>query len=340
MSFFTSLLQDLRERQVLPAVLLLIVLAIAVPVGASIALSKSSAPTLIPVPAVSSTAPKGVLDPTQELAAVSSAPVQRAKVFKGKEPNPFRSKSVSTGGGSTKTTTTTTPSTTTTTPSTTTTTTTTPTKTTTPSTTTTTTTTHPKTMPTPTPTPAPAKLGSDEVYTANLTTTYGSQKDSLDDVQRLTPLPANSAPELVFLGVLKGGKKAVFLLTSAVATTLMASHSASCVPSMMACQILELEVGNTIKLDPANGTTGVSKFSLKLTRLSVSKKSSSSEATGARNSASVAGQQILATSTLTSLSDFFYDVGLGSLVYHKPAPTSGSTGTSGTTAATGATGTT
>ena len=33
---------------------------------------------------------------------------------------------------------------------------------------------------------------------------------------RLAPLPAAQSPEVIFLGVLKGGKKAVFLFTNAV----------------------------------------------------------------------------------------------------------------------------
>jgi hypothetical protein len=173
-----------------------------------------------------------------------------------------------------------------------------------------------------------------------MTTTYGTEHDTLNDLERLTPLPPNSAPELVFLGVLKGGKRAVFLLTSAVATTLKASKSATCAPSMMACQILELKVGNTIKLDPANGTVGVSKFELKLTRLSVTRKATASDATNARQSASLAGQQLVAASLSTSLTDFFYNVSLGALVFQKPAAGTGATGVTGTSGATGATSTT
>jgi hypothetical protein len=307
-----------------------VILAIGIPVGAAVVLSKSSAPAPVSVAPILSTTPAGVLPPDQESALVSSPPHQKTKVFTGHESNPFAitpvKKAKTPRGG----TTTTTPATTT------------------PSTGTTTASTSPgATMTAPhkptspaKPVGAPSKLGSHEVYTANLTTTYGTEKDTLNDVQRLTPLPPNNAPELVFLGVLKGGKKAVFLLTNEVAATLTASKSAGCVPSLMACQVLELKVGETIKLVPAKGTTGVSKFQLKLTALGFTRKSTSAEATADRKSASVTGQQIVATSSSTALADFFYNVGLGALVYQKPAPGTGSTGASGTSGASGATGTT
>jgi hypothetical protein len=41
MSFFRSLLSDLQERQILPAVVVLVILAIGIPIGAAAVLSKS-----------------------------------------------------------------------------------------------------------------------------------------------------------------------------------------------------------------------------------------------------------------------------------------------------------
>jgi hypothetical protein len=187
------------------------------------------------------------------------------------------------------------------------------------------------------PTPAPAKLTSHEAYTANIKTTYGTQRDALANVQRLTPMPANSSPELVYLGVLKGGKKAVFLITSNVAVTLAASASATCLPGPNDCQVIELVPGDTVKLAPASGQPGVAKFSLTLTALGVTKKSSSADATATRKNSSVAGQQVVAASSSTALADFFYDLALGSLVYHHQPSGSGPTGATGSTGSSGAT---
>ncbi len=67
------------------------------------------------------------------------------------------------------------------------------------------------------PKPAPSSLASDQIYTVNVSASYGSQTGTLDNLERLTPLPPNIAAEVVFLGVMKGAKDAAFLLTGSVA---------------------------------------------------------------------------------------------------------------------------
>jgi hypothetical protein len=328
MNFLRSLATDLRERQIFPAVVLLVLLAIAIPVYASVELSKSSTPSAIAVAPVNSAPPKGTPPPDQETATVTSAPTQPSAVYKGQEPNPFRSygapaSSAATSGTST---TTTTPATTTTT--------------TTPSTTTPTTTTTPKTStpsgtPTPTIAPAPSNLKDDEAYTVDVTTTYAGQKDELSDLQRLTPLPAN-IPEVVYLGVMAGGKKAAFLLGGAKFEQ-DGSSNVDCLPSLSDCQVIELAPGHGFYLAASSAQPGVSKLTFILNDISFEKYSSAASATDARKSASPTGEQFFAASTSTELANFFYDVSTGSLLY-TPAP-SGGTGSSGATAGTGTTGT-
>jgi hypothetical protein len=171
-------------------------------------------------------------------------------------------------------------------------------------------------------------------------TSYGSQEDDLIDLQRLTPLPANSPAEVVYLGVLKGGKKAAFLLTGAVPGTLKKSSGVTCLPSKADCQIAELDPGAQIEIVPAHGQSSVSSFTLELGDIGDETYHSAGDATNARANVSDSGKQILATSTSTELGKFFYDMGLGALVYSAPGggSTTGVTGSSGSTGASGASG--
>ena len=65
----------------------------------------------------------------------------------------------------------------------------------------------------------PASLSADQAYTVTLDTKDAQGTHVLSDLVRLAPLPAAQSPEVIFLGVLKGGKKAVFLFTNPVQFT-------------------------------------------------------------------------------------------------------------------------
>jgi hypothetical protein len=317
MSFLRSLATDLRERQVLPAVVLLVILVVGIPIYATVALSKSSTPTPISPPVVDTAPPAGTPAPTPELALVQAAPAQSHTLYKGTEPNPLSR------AGSTPPKTTPPPAKTTPTPAATTTptvTTTTP-----PATHPTTTTTHHYT----TPKSAPSSLSSNEAYEIAAVSTYGDQKDTLDNLQRLSPLPANVNAELVYLGVLKGGKQAVFLLTGAVPTTLTGTTGVKCVPSSSDCQVIELAVGDQLTLTPTSGAAA-STFTFKLSSIGAQKFSSSSAAKAARASTSAAGQVLISQSTSMGLASFFYDSGIGALLYESSTGSTSSTGAIGT----------
>ncbi|MGD0981169.1 MAG: hypothetical protein ABR946_06775 [Solirubrobacteraceae bacterium] len=320
MSFLRSLAADLRERQVLPAVLLLALLAIAIPVYATIALANSPAPVAINPAPVDVTPPHGAPPPGQELSAVETAQSQRYTVYKGQEPNPFRTAASGSATSS--------PSASTSTPVVKPLTTLTPTK---------TTTSAPAVKPkatAPKSESAPTKLSDDEAYTINAVSSYGSETDTLDDVQRLAPLPANVDGEIVYLGVAHHGERAVFLLTDTVAAKLTASSSATCLPSSSDCQVIELEPGQQLQLKPTSGSGSLATFTFKLNSIQATSYGSSSAAKSARTSVSAAGALIVSQSTSTVLSSFVYDAGTGALHYEPAAPL----GTTGTTGATGATG--
>jgi hypothetical protein len=180
------------------------------------------------------------------------------------------------------------------------------------------------------------------VYTVNVSASYGNQTGTLDDLERLTPLPPNTAAEVVFLGVMKGGKKAVFLLTGSVAVKATVTGSVTCKPSTTDCEIVELPVGAQLTLTPASSGSGVSTFTLKLAAIGETKLASASAAAQARQSAASAGEAILGASTSSALASFFYDAAQGALVYEpqNQVGTSGSTGTGGASSPSGSSGST
>jgi hypothetical protein len=323
-NFLRSLAADLRERQVLPAVVLLALLAIGIPVYASVALSKSPAVVVIDPAPVDATPPHGTPAPGQELAIVQAAQSQRYTVYKGQEPNPFGAAASTAPAKSSSTTSSTSTSTTT------------PVKTTTPAPTPTptkTTTTKPTVTPkstAPSSESAPAKLSDDEAYTIDGSSSYGSETDTLDDIQRLAPLPANVDAEIVYLGVTHHGEKAAFLLTGAVPADLTASASATCLPSLSNCQVILLEPGQQLELKPTGASGSTATFTFKLSSIRAASYGSSAAAKSARTSTSAAGAQIVSASTSTTLASFFFDAGTGALLYQPGAP-------AGTTGATGAT---
>jgi hypothetical protein len=168
-------------------------------------------------------------------------------------------------------------------------------------------------------------------------TTYGSQKGTLDDIQRLTPLPSNSPAEIVYLGVLQGGQRAAFLLTGAVPNTLKLSKSVTCFPTRADCEVAALNPGDQIEVLPAAGQNGVKSFTLVLGNISDESYNSAAEATSSRSSVAPSGQLLVSGSSQTELANFPYHVGTGVLVFDAQGggTTTGASGGTGTSGATG-----
>ena len=361
MKFLRTLHTDLRERQILPAVVLLAVLAVAIPVGAPIVLGKVSAPPPVSITEPRVVLPKGVAPPSKELASLTTVVPATSLTRRGAEPNPFREAGGSSGGstpaGSTpskaaattksKSTSTSTPAKTT------------PAKTT-PAKTTPAKTTPAKTKPksgsttpsgssgssgvTPavpvTPTTGPATLKSTQAYSVNIDTKDANGLHVLTDVVRLAPLPAAESPELIFLGVLQGGKKAAFLFTNSVKVSNQSGSQLTCLPSPDDCQIVELSPGQGMKLAPTANTALITTFTFELMSIGATNYSSAAAAKQAREAVSTAGQTLVPLSNSTELQTLRFDDKIGALVHQNvPAsPPSGTTGSTGSTAATGATG--
>jgi hypothetical protein len=95
-------------------------------------------------------------------------------------------------------------------------------------------------------TPAPAK----KKYELNeLTVRFGPSEDTArpprKDVKRLQALPSSEEPVLIYLGVLKDKKTAVFLVDSGI----IAQGDGTCMPSRTTCETIHLKEGETEFLD-------------------------------------------------------------------------------------------
>jgi hypothetical protein len=154
---------------------------------------------------------------------------------------------------------------------------------------------------------------------------------------RLAPLPAAQSPEVIFLGVLQGGKKDVFLFTNTVQVT-GGSKSGTCLPAPSDCQIIELAPGQGMKLAPTANSALIATFTFEVGSIGVKNYSSTTAADAARAAVSSTGQTLLPLSGSTELPSFRFDGTLGALVYK--AVTNGVTGATGSTGTTGLTGTT
>ena len=363
MKFLETLRTDLRERQIFPAVVVLAVLAIAIPIFASATLSSVTTPALPSLAPQPVSLPKGVATPARELVLLTTPPPIHSTNRGGSEPNPFRE------GGATTTTTVSPPKTsaassTPSTPPKTTPASTTPAKTTPASTTPAKTTpsknttskpksTTPKQSTKPsggstgkpappaqaTPTTGPATLKSTQAYSVNINTKDATGTHVLSDVVRLAPLPAAQTPEVIYLGVVTGGKKAAFLFTNAVKVSGAASKDLTCLPSTDNCQIVELSPGQGMSLAPTSNTALIATFTFELMSIGAKDFSSSGAATQARDAVSTAGQALLPLYNSPELQTLRFDDKTGALVHHS-VPSGGSGGSTGSSGATGTTGST
>jgi len=108
------------------------------------------------------------------------------------------------------------------------------------------------------------------------------------DLARLTPLPTVDNPFFVFLGVLKGGTRAVFLVSDEAKPT----GDGICKPRTTDCQTIELRVGDTEYFD-IERAEGPVQYELELLSIRKEGAGSTSEAVAARARASKAGGKVL-----------------------------------------------
>jgi hypothetical protein len=127
-----------------------------------------------------------------------------------------------------------------------------------------------------TPAPAPKKYEQNE-----LTVRFGGAEDAKrQSVKRLQALPSAELPVLIYMGVLKDGKTAVFLVDHGVTPV----GDGECNPSPEECETIRLKVGETEFLDVADDTGSVTQqFQLDLIKIHKSSSASAAKARASRS---------------------------------------------------------
>jgi hypothetical protein len=331
MNFLRSIRADLVDKRLLPVVVVLAALVVLIPVGA-VALTgsgSSSQPAIGPPPAV--TPPPGAPSPAKALAAVAGPDIPAAKHYTSRELDPFRQSAasvaaakaaasttagsatavkVSTGTAAAKTATPATTKTTAVTPAKTTPT---PTKTT-PVTPTKTTTTPTKTTPTtPAATPSPkaqlAQLGRRDSYSVDMSVVDATGSRSLTGVTRLSPLPSSTNPLVEYLGVLKSGRGAAFLVNPGA----VVMGPGLCLPKASDCQVLVLKPGQLEALGVRTAGGPVTQASIAVTGWKVVTHSSVAAARQARAQEVKQGRTLVTQSAQPALGDLVYTIAQGAV---------------------------
>jgi hypothetical protein len=173
------------------------------------------------------------------------------------------------------------------------------------------TTTTPPSTPTTTSKPAPTGLTSFQAYhvTVSITNAKGGL-DTLDPLERLSFLPSGRQPLLVQLGVLKGGRRVLFVVLPGTVVT----GPGTCTPGPIDCEILSLAPGQTEGLSMQSPTGVVSVAQFAVTAITADQHSSTAAADKARRMASAAGRRLLSKATLGALSLFQYRPSVGAVV--------------------------
>lgn len=134
-----------------------------------------------------------------------------------------------------------------------------------------------------TPKAAPPKLDPLDVYRVALRFGEPGEQKTMRNIARLSPLPDSDLPFFIFLGVLSGGKKAVFLVGADATVT----GDGTCRPSRANCETVEMGRGDTVFLDRET-SEGVTQYELDL--LSVTRRTSA-QAVAARRAQATTSQK-------------------------------------------------
>jgi len=116
-----------------------------------------------------------------------------------------------------------------------------------------------------------------DVYRVSLRFGEPGEQRTIRDIARLSPLPNSDRPFFVFLGVLNGGKRAVFLVSSDATAT----GDGTCRPTKLSCETVELEKGETEFFDYQT-ESGVVQYQLDLVNVKRRVPLSSTEAVAAQ----------------------------------------------------------
>ena len=154
-------------------------------------------------------------------------------------------------------------------------------------------------------------LKPDQSYKVTLAITNSAGGiNTIDPLERLSPLPSQSDPMLVELGVLQGGSRVLF----AVEPGAVLAGPGTCVPGPIDCEILSLAQGQTEKVSVRfkDSVTPVAMFAV--TGIAVASHPSAAATQRARRAQSAAGRRVLSHSQLGAVSLFRYEPSVGAVV--------------------------
>ncbi|MEA2292807.1 MAG: hypothetical protein QOE86_446 [Solirubrobacteraceae bacterium] len=109
------------------------------------------------------------------------------------------------------------------------------------------------------------------------------------NLKRLKGLPGGSSPKLVYLGLLKDHKTAVFLVDAAA----QVQGDGVCEPSPVDCQTLRMKAGDTVFVTVNQAGGSPKQYELDLVKVITSKTHSTAVATKARASVAKGGRTVL-----------------------------------------------
>jgi hypothetical protein len=118
-----------------------------------------------------------------------------------------------------------------------------------------------------------------------------TRQKAYDDIARLSALPSADEPIVIFLGVKKDRKTAVFLISSDATAT----GAGTCKPTAANCQTIEMKEGDSTFLDIDLGQ-GVRQFQLDVKSIEETDAKDAKKAATARARMSAAGQDFLRSS--------------------------------------------
>jgi hypothetical protein len=158
------------------------------------------------------------------------------------------------------------------------------------------------------------------VATYRVTLRFGStdgERRNLRNVARLTALPNATHPVVAYLGVLRDGKTAAFLVSSNAS----ASGNGECKPSASDCKTIELRAGDAEYLRVAESESRPARwYYLKLLRID-RRKTGAAAARAAHVRRSAAGLEVVRAAA-ASVRAYRYVPALGVLVHARRAPAS------------------
>jgi hypothetical protein len=156
------------------------------------------------------------------------------------------------------------------------------------------------------PTPSPSGLTATQSYRVALSITNAAGGvNSIDPLERLTPLPSADQPLVVELGVLQGGNRVLF----AVQPGTTVSGPGACTPGPIDCEVLSLGQDQV-----ENFSSGSASTSFAVTAITAEQHPSVAAANAARQAVSKAGSELMANSSLNALSLFEYQPQVGAVV--------------------------